>query len=482
MPPVNQGSRAALVTWTVVTSFLFVTATIFGIYFYVEASRVTTENRDLKEKYKSVVTEAALSGSDVTTLTSVRGNSTPPYDAGASLLNISVQRSERLAKTLSGSTNPETAMTNAKNAIASAGKKVAAAGLKLQSDNVVNAMNLLADAVVQRNTEATNARKEAEAATASLQQAQKDQAAQIAKLTDALASVRADQAKAAADYQTLAAQKDTNVNDIQAGADSKLKEAQDALNKANVQVAELTRTIETDKKQFDAVQEKLRGTRPDVNKPVLSQADGHIIRLPGAGVCFIDLGQGDQLIAGMTFEVYDRNEGIPPIGDPNTDVALPKGKASIEVTRVGATSSECRVVNSTPGQAITEGDIIANLVYDKNTKNKFLVYGAFDLDRDGKATAQDSEVVKRLITQWGGDVVPDINVDTDFVVLGVEPVIPSLTKEERDDPIQKAIYDKAVADSEAYQNISNKARDYRIPILNQNRFLYLIGYYELSKR
>jgi hypothetical protein len=91
-------------------------------------------------------------------------------------------------------------------------------------------------------------------------------------------------------------------------------------------------------------------------------------------------------------------------------------------------------------------------------------------------------VIKRLISQWGGQVVPDINVDTDFVVLDAEPQIPTLTREEREDPVQKAIYDRAVAEAEAYANISAKARDYRIPILNQNRFLYMIGYFELSRR
>jgi hypothetical protein len=90
--------------------------------------------------------------------------------------------------------------------------------------------------------------------------------------------------------------------------------------------------------------------------------------------------------------------------------------------------------------------------------------------------------VKRLITQWGGEVVPDINVDTDFVVLGAEPQVPVLSKDDLQDPVQKAIYDRAVAESEAYANISAKARDYKIPILNQNRFLYMIGYYELAKR
>jgi len=90
--------------------------------------------------------------------------------------------------------------------------------------------------------------------------------------------------------------------------------------------------------------------------------------------------------------------------------------------------------------------------------------------------------VKRLVTQWGGEVMPDINVDTDFVVLGAEPVVPTLSKDDLQDPVQKAIYDRAVAEAEAYANFRDKAINYRIPILNQNRFLYMIGYYELSKR
>ena len=40
----------------------------------------------------------------------------------------------------------------------------------------------------------------------------------------------------------------------------------------------------------------------------------------------------------------------------------------------------------------------------------------------------------------------------------------------------------SVAEAEAYNTIRDKALNYRIPLLNQNRFLYMIGYYELAKR
>jgi hypothetical protein len=223
--------------------------------------------------------------------------------------------------------------------------------------------------------------------------------------------------------------------------------------------------------------------RIDPTQAVLRQPDGKIIRLPAKNVAFIDLGAGDHVTPGLTFEVFDKNDGVPQPGDPTTDEELPKGKASIEVVRVSPTASECRVIRLQPGTTLSEGDLIVNLVYDRNTKYNFVVYGNFDLDQNGVATPQDAEVIKRLVTQWGGKMAADLNVDTDFVVLGKEPEIPTVNRDDLvNDPILKARYDAAVADSEAYADISAKAREYRIPILNQNRFLYLIGYYDQARR
>jgi hypothetical protein len=484
MPPVNQGSRTALVTWTVVTSFLFVLATIFAIYYYVDANRLTNINETITKKYHDVVPEAALAGPEIASLGEVRGKAEYGYNASAGLLDVSLQRSDKLSKLIAGAAaqSPERAMTDAQNAITTAAEAVKPFNINLQADNLISALNLLRDAAVQRSTEANNARKQAEESVAQMTKSRQDTDAQIKLMTDQMAALRAELDQANASVASMTQAKDAQLQETAKGSDMKLSETQQALDKSNQANQELQKQVATLASELKKVQEKLSEIRPDVNRPVTSQADGKIVRLPGAGIAYIDLGKGDQIIPGMTFEVYDRNEGIPPIGDPTNDTNLPKGKGSIEITRVGATSSEGRIVNTAPNTALTEGDIVANLIYDRNTKNKFLVYGNFDLTRTGKPTPQDGEVIKRLISQWGGQVVPDINVDTDFVVLGAEPQIPTLTREEREDPVQKAIYDKAVAEAEAYSNISAKARDYRIPILNQNRFLYMIGYYELSKR
>jgi hypothetical protein len=269
---------------------------------------------------------------------------------------------------------------------------------------------------------------------------------------------------------------------LQAQSDQQVKDAQDAQLKLQAQIADGTRKVNDLQKQLDITRDRLQSLRVDPTKPLLAQGDGHIVRVPGGNAVFIDLGYGDHISTGLTFEVYDKISGIPPLGDPNTDDNLPVGKASIEVVHVGATSSECRITHTEPGTAISEGDLIANLVYDKNTKYKFVVFGNFDLARSGKAQPQDAEVIKRLVTQWGGDVTSAINVDTDFVVLGAEPQLPDFTKDDLNDPVNKAKFDQATADAAAYDDIKEKAKDLRIPILNQNRFLYFCGYYDQAQR
>jgi hypothetical protein len=152
------------------------------------------------------------------------------------------------------------------------------------------------------------------------------------------------------------------------------------------------------------------------------------------------------------------------------------------VVQVGQNSSECRIVHLTPGATVAEGDLIANLVYDRNTTYNFVVFGAFDIEQTSAATTEQGEVIKSLVTRWGGHVQPKVNANTDFVVIGKEPEVPALTKEQLDDPLLRAKYDQAVADLKAYQDTVNEAAELHIPIMNQNRFMYYIGYFDSMHR
>jgi len=140
---------------------------------------------------------------------------------------------------------------------------------------------------------------------------------------------------------------------------------------------------------------------------------------------YISLGEGQQISPGLTFEIYDRKKGLPSLTTLNAENPdeLPSGKASIEVIRVMDSTSECRIIHLAQGEHIVEGDLVLNLVYNTHTRFAFMVYGDFDLANNGQPTPGDADVVRRLITQWGGRVMDQVTVDTDFVVLGKQPTV-----------------------------------------------------------
>jgi hypothetical protein len=488
-PPANQGSRAALVTWTVITAILFVTATIFAIYFYVDSAKVNELAKTNAAKYADIVDEATLSNPspDFTSLQTARhatDSVIPGINPSMKLLDVAIAQRNYLASLIAGSsvTDPDKAAAAAKTAISQG-----AAGVKSGGGN--SSATALADTIAALNTtlgaraaEVKTLQGNLDAANANLQKKVDETTAQIQALQKAVEDTQAQQQAAVGQVTDVSNSKDDQIKQLQAQADQQVKDAQDAQVKLQTQVTDAQRKLAGLQKQLDVLRDRLGQLRVDPTKPILAQSDGHVVRLPGNGICFIDLGYGDHISPGLTFEVYDKFTGVPPLGDPNTDLNLPIGKASIEVTHVGATSSECRITHTEPGAAISEGDLIANLVYDKNTRYKFVIFGNFDLAHTGKTQPQDAEVLKRLVTQWGGDVTNTINVDTDFVVLGAEPVIPDFSKDDLNDPLNKAKFDEATAAAAAYDDIKQKALDLRIPVLNQNRFLYFCGYYDQAMR
>lgn len=211
-------------------------------------------------------------------------------------------------------------------------------------------------------------------------------------------------------------------------------------------------------------------------RQVMRQVDGRVVEVAKNNVVYISLGTGDRIVNGMTFEVFDKNEGPPR----SNDGLLPPGKASIEVLRVSPGSSECKVVRVAPGERVSNGDLLANAIYDSKTNIRFHVYGEFDLDQNGNANVNETEHIKRLITQWGGMVVDQINVDTDFVVMGKEPVLPP--KPPQGDLIAEQEYKQALQKWEAYHEVRDRALRLNIPVMGQDRFLVYVGYYDQAKK
>jgi hypothetical protein len=466
---------ASLVLWLVIGWILCITALIFAIYFYVDANRVNDRLKVQTTQYNEVASPEMLKSDELDKLRTVKNDPNGGM-SGMKLIDVALAQRDKLAKLISGSEDDVAAAAAASHAMDNA----KTAGAKVASDNLGAVIDALITEVHSLSTDAENERKDSEDSKAKLSQTVSATQAQIESLTNTMQQIRSEKDAALQQVQQITQQQSSGFETTAADLRKQLQAAQEQINQVNTQNADLGSQVKKLDIELDKTRQKLNDIRVDPTKAVTRQPDGQIVRLPGNNLCFINLGSGDQIMPGLTFEVFDKSEGIPPPGDPSNDDNLPIGKASIEVIRVGDTTSECRITRLPIGSTINQGDLIANLVYDKNTKYNFVVYGNFDLDQNGVPKPGDADIIKRLITQWGGNVVSQINVDTDFVVLGKEPVIPDRPKE--DEPIAKAKYDAAVQESEAYADISAKARAYRIPILNQNRFLYLVGYYEQAKR
>jgi hypothetical protein len=487
MPPINtQGSRAPLITTLVVFTILFVTATIFAIYFNVQLQESQRLFNDYKKNYNGVVADTAFNTPEFTALKTLAADQSSGFNR-STVLDIALKQRNDLAQAITGTpaTDAAPAQKAAADTLAATAAKLkqASVSLALPPTGLTGAINTLAGDAVAKQQKIGQLNAELAAAQKSLKDANDGIAAASAKRDKDLADARAQDEAALQKVNDQFKANSDMIAQLQKDEKDQQDKSQTAAQAAQTQLAKFQQQLTKAAKDLTASQAKLVNHRVNPDNAAIRQADGKIVRLPGNNICYINLGQGDQVSPGLTFEVYDKATGIPPIPpNANGDEQLPVGKASIEITRVGATSSECRIVQTAPGAILSEGDLIENLVYDPNTKYNFFVYGNFDLAQTGRANPADEAVIKRLVTQWGGKLADQVNVDTDFVVLGKEPVLPNFSKEELQQPLNQDKLDKAQKELDQYQQISQTARELHIPILNQNRFLYYVGYYDQAKR
>lgn len=489
MASVNQRSQGTLLTTVVIFAILFVTATVFAIYYGTRASKAEKDLADEREKIQPEIVQS-VNDPSLTDLRAARDSGKIPGVVAASrggsaggtpLINVALAQRDQLAQAIGGSSAASFAVAReqAQAAIESAKSTKAYSGDSLAGavTAMANQINTLNDQLAQSATKLANEQAAHKAAIDT-------NAAELSAMRKEVADVRAqaDKSMAAANSASNDARQTVQTVE-QARADERAK-VQAAMDQQSATVAGLNSKFENAQKVADGLQNRLDKYRVNPGDATLVQTDGQIVSIPGNGMVYINLGSGKQVVPGLTFEVYDQGIGMPRKTevDETGDPVLPKGKAAIEVVRVGGSSSEARIIRQDTGTILAQGDLIANLVYDQNTKYNFVVYGKFDLDQNEKPTQTDAEVIKRLITQWGGKVSNDVSVSTDFVVLGSEPELPQFSREELQDVLNVAKLDAAQREVDAYQDVVQKARELGVPVLNQNRFLYFIGYYNLATR
>jgi len=482
MPPIpqQQTSRTGMIAALVTAIVFAVGFLIWAIMSSADGNRAMADLKALQSKYKEVISDAAVGG--VADL-KAQMSADPSKPRTGTLVDVAVEQRQALMNLLVGDkAASEKRATDEYNATIKAFE--GNPGLKdaniPKTGGTINIIRALADKARDDANTIAKARADVAKANQDLQAAVASHQAEIAKRDQAVQEAQASAQKAIADAAQAIAEKDKQVQDLS----KQVVDANQALStfQAQAQVTEqtLNRKIEGFQKDLEKERGLLSRYKPSAKNSIVRNVDARITQITPDNTCYIDLGYGNHVSPGLTFEVYDRFEGIPKMGDADTD--LPKGKASIEVINVGQNSSLCRVTRMATGQTLTQGDLCANLVYDRNTKLKFYIYGKFDMDNNGVATDAEAEVIKNLITRWGGQIVDKLGTEVDFVVMGKEPQVPVYSAEELQQPIPAAKAAEAKAALDAYNKIRDEAVGLHLPIMNQTSFLYYTGYFDASKR
>lgn len=237
------------------------------------------------------------------------------------------------------------------------------------------------------------------------------------------------------------------------------------------QVASLT----AENLQLAAINRELRGVGTQAASGARDEAalvDGAVIAVdPVNNEAVISLGRSDRLSIGQTFSVYASSAELRP--DAATGEFRP-GKAVLEVIQVDRVSSRCRIISQRRNSAVVAGDVIVNPLYDPKKIYRFVVYGEFDTNNDGAATAGEELRLRALINEWGGQVTEDIDGALDFVVLGRRPVVPP---QPPIDAPQAVVDQWARLNGRArrFDQLFERASNASIPVLNYNRLITLIG-------
>lgn len=495
-PVSQQGSRAGLITAVIVFVILFVTSTIFAIYFQAQMAQREKLLSEANSRTDQYVRPEAAGSTEVLELTS---QAKKPEAA----MDVVLQQRSMLSRDIAGSVLPAAkADVAARSALAYAADKLgsiqsapAASGDaasqpavapapvdKPAFTDLVSAIRSMADMVVAANGDTVKVRADAAASAKLVEVANADRDKARQQATADVEEANKKTAEAVAAGEQYRGAKDQEITTIQQTSTDTVKTIQTGTDKINIELTKSRADLAAAQKLIEQLTNRLKGRRINSVEAIVQQSDGHISRIPSANTVFIDIGRQQSVTPGLTFEVYDKTRGIPALGKGDREEDMPVGKASIEVVHVLDGSSECRVVRHALGQQLTEGDLIMNLVFDPKAKYNFVVYGNFDLNNSGTPNPADAEVVKRLVTQWGGKLMNGVTVDTDFVVMGKEPVVPILTKEDADDPAKVAEHDKKQKELDDYQELRSKAISLGVPLLNQNRFLYFVGYYDQATR
>jgi archaellum component FlaC len=313
---------------------------------------------------------------------------------------------------------------------------------------------------------------------------------QLSALQEERDTLTAEIEAASRSRDTLLAAESKQIEQYRTATDEHLKEIADvreqletATDKMRDRYSDQIKELETEvdglsqekvilKGRVEDLEQRINKTRIKPHDPA-TLVDGSIIDIAGSNdQVYINRGRQDQIVLGMTFEIYGDAAQIRPTDDGE----FPEGKGSLQVIKVGENTSTAKITRSTLGQPIVRDDVIVNAIYDPEYQFKFLVHGQFDIDQDGQPTEEEAAYLRSQIENWGGIVIQSDTLpgDLDFLVLGVTPLEPPVPPKDAS-TLQMQDYRRKKTTQQMYQELYRQARNAQLPILNATRLHILTG-------
>lgn len=201
----------------------------------------------------------------------------------------------------------------------------------------------------------------------------------------------------------------------------------------------------------------------------MQQVDGEVLDISGP-VVYINMGSKQGIKPGVRFIVASPEQ---------KGQFQPAIKAVLEVTSVNDLTSEAHVVASVEANPILKGDLLYNLIYNRNAPLTFFVMGDFDLNEDGMIDPNGTQRVKEIVSLAGGVVAKQLSPAVNFVIMGKAPEAPEATKAEGESAEGEGANTESQKQAKKFQQF-NDAKDQiqslGIPVIPENVFIKYTGY------
>ncbi len=455
----SGGSGAAYIVAVTLFGILFLFSAMLAIIYMAQVEKARIEATEAKQSLAIVIKSNEFSRADITEM---RRNGGSSGSVVGQLLTEINDLKGLIVSTEDATVDTILAQMNS-------------AGVDTENgQTLINALNMLRAEHESTIDLVSKYKNELEALQKRIPEIEKRVAVQASTYDEAVDMLGLELAALQSGFEDFQAQVD--------GQRSTLKEQLDTVRtRMHTTVTELRGSVDQKDQQLAVQKSRLEDLKRHLTKAgagggadITRQPDGTVTAIVSEeNLVYIDRGSVDHVQLGMAFEVFSPATGV--LVDEFGEL---RGKATIEVIETDDTSSLARVVRRSRGPGVDEGDLIANLVYDPDAVFTFYVSGVFDLDTTGKPTATDRRRVEAMVRQWGGLIAEQLTYSTDFLVLGQEPKLP--------DPLPRDVIDPKLIEQHAaqmrqfkkYQELVGEAKALSIPILNQNRFLALVGYYQ----